>query len=59
MHGQCPHNLGKKLVDNEQSHMAKETESTVVAVQDQAISANYFINEIFKEEIDSTCQLCK
>jgi len=37
----------------------EETESTVVAVQKQAVSTNYFKNEILKEEIDSTCQLCK
>ena len=36
-----------------------ETESTIVAAQDQAISTNYSKNKIFKEEIDSKCQLCK
>jgi hypothetical protein len=30
-----------------------------VAAQDQAISTNYFKNEILKEESDSTCQLGK
>ena len=28
-----------------------ETESKIVAAQDQAISTNYFKNKIFKEEI--------
>jgi hypothetical protein len=37
----------------------EETESTVVAVQDQAVGTNYFKNEILEEEIDNTCQLCK
>jgi len=53
-------------VDNEQSYrwlkfgdMTEETESTVVAAQDQAISTNYFENKILKEAIDSKCQLCK
>ena len=45
MHGQLPHNLDEKLVDIEQSYrwlisgdIKGETESTIVAVQDQAIS---------------------
>ena len=48
MHGQLPHNLDKKLVDIEQSYrwlksgdIKGETESTIVAAQDQAISTNY------------------
>ena len=36
-----------------------ETESTIVAAQDQAISTNYFKNNILKEEIESKCRLCK
>ena len=36
-----------------------ETESTIVAAQDQAISTNYFKNKIFKEETESKCRLCK
>ena len=45
MHGQFPSNLEEKLVDLEQSYrwlksgdMKGETESTIVAAQDQAIS---------------------
>jgi hypothetical protein len=48
MHGQFPHNLDEKLVDNEQScpwlkfgNIKAETESTIVASQDKAISTNY------------------
>jgi hypothetical protein len=55
-----------KLVDNEQSYrwlkfgdIKEETESTVVAAQDQAISTNYFENKSLKEAIGSKCQLCK
>ena len=66
MHGQLQHNLDEKLVDNEQSYqwlkfgdIRGETESTIVAPQDQAVSTNYFKNKILKEEIDSKCQLCK
>ena len=66
MHGQLPRNVDEKLVDIEQSHrwlksgdIKGETESTVVAAQDQAISTNYFKNKILKEEIESKCRLCK
>jgi hypothetical protein len=36
-----------------------ETESTIVAAQDQAISTNYFKRKILKDEIESRCRLCK
>jgi len=36
-----------------------ETESTIVAAQDQAISKYYFKNKIFKEETESKSRLCK
>jgi hypothetical protein len=45
-HGQLPRNLD-------------ETESTIVAAQDQAISTNYFKNKFLKQEIGSKCRLCK
>ena len=66
MHGQMPRNIDEKLADVEQSyHWLKtgnikgETESTIVAAQDKAISTNYFKNKILKEEIESKCRLCK
>ena len=66
MHGQLPRNLDEKLVDIEQSYrwlnsgdIKGETESTIVAAQDQAISTNYFKNKILKHEIESKCRLCK
>ena len=66
MHGQLSRNLDEKLVDIEQSYrwlksgdIKGETESTIVATQDQAISTNYFKNKILKEEIESKCRLCK
>ena len=66
MHGQFPRNLDKKLVDIEQSYrwlksgdIKGETESTIVAAQDQAVSTNYFKNKILKQEIESKCRLCK
>ena len=66
MHGQLPRNLDEKLVDTEQSYLwlksgdiKGETESTIVAAQDQAISTNYFKNKILKREIESKCRFCK
>jgi len=59
-------NLDEKLVGIEQAYrwlksgdIKGETESTIVAAQDQSISTNYFKNKILKEEIESKCQLCK
>jgi len=66
LHGQFPRNLDEKLVDIEQSYrrlksgyIKGETESTIVASQDQANSTNYFKNKILKQEIESKCRLCK
>ena len=49
MHGQLPSNLDEKLVDIEQSYrwlksgdIKGETESTIVAAQDQAFSTTIF-----------------
>ena len=62
----APRNLDEKLVDIEQPHcclksgeIKEETESTIVAAQDQAISTNHFKNKILKEDIQSECRLCK
>ena len=61
-----PRNLDGKLVDIEQSYrwlktgnIKGETESKIVAAQDEAISTNCFKNTILKEEIESKCRLCK
>ena len=66
MHGKLPRNINEKLVDNTQSHcwlksgdIKGETESTIVAAQDQAISKNYCKNKILKAETESKCRLCK
>ena len=54
----------EKLEDIEQSYYwlksgdtEGETESTIVAAQDQAISTNCFKNKILKEETESKRQL--
>jgi len=51
--------LGEKLVDTEQSYrwlksgdIKGETESTIVAAQDEAISTNYFKHIILKKETE-------
>ena len=51
----CHGTYDEKLEDNEQSHwwlkfgdIKRETASTTVAAQDQAISTNYFKNKILK-----------
>jgi hypothetical protein len=66
MHGQLPRNFDKKLVDIEKAYrwlksgdIKGETESTIVAAQEQAIIKNYFKNKILKDEIESKCRLCK
>ena len=58
MHGQLPRNLDEKLVDIEQSYrwlksgdIKGETESTIVAVQDQAISTNYFKKKYSRKKL--------
>ena len=64
--GQLPRNLDEKLVDIEHSyHWLKsgdikgETESKIVATQDQEISTNYFKNKNLREVTESKCRLCK
>ena len=66
MNEQLPRNLDEKLLDIEQSYRwlksgdtKGETESKIVAAQEEAISTNYFKNKILKEETESKCRLCK
>jgi hypothetical protein len=66
MHGKFPRSLGEKLLDKEQSYrwlkfgdIKGETESTIVAAQDQVISTNCFERKILKEAIESRCRLGK
>jgi hypothetical protein len=66
VHRQFPRSLDEKLVDKEQSYrwlklgdIKGETESTIVAAKDQAVSTNHFKREILKEETVSRCRLCK
>jgi hypothetical protein len=53
-------NLDEKPVDIEQSYRwLKSGDIKGETAQDQAISTNYFKNNILKEEIESKCELCK
>ena len=66
MHGQLPRNIDEKLQDIEHSYrrpksgdIKGETESTIMATQDQTISKTFFKNKIVKEEIENKWQLFK
>jgi hypothetical protein len=66
MLAQFPRSLDKKLVYKEQFYrwlkfgdIKEETQSTIVAAQDQTISTKYFKRKILKEEIEIRCRLCK
>jgi hypothetical protein len=65
MHRQLPRTLDEKLLDIGQSYrwlkygdIKGETESTIVAAQDQAISTNYYKNKNLKKGSESKCRLC-
>ena len=52
-------------MDNEESgrrlksgEFKGETESTILAAQNQAINTKYFKDKILKEEINRKCQFC-
>jgi hypothetical protein len=51
--------LNSLIADFKYGVLKGETESTIVADQDKAISTNYFKNRIFKEEFESKYRLCK
>ena len=39
-------------------HLKKETKSTIVAAQDQAIQTNNIRKHIHKEDVSSLCRMC-
>jgi hypothetical protein len=45
--------------NNNNNNNKGETESTIMAAQDQEITTNYFKNKIFKEEIGTKRRLCE
>lgn len=66
MHGQYPRGLEAETIDSRNTctwlvkgELKIETESLVVAAQDQAITTNYVANKIHGTGVDSKCRLCK
>lgn len=66
MHGQHLRELESLPVDKEQSflwlnhgNLKGETESLLIAVQDQAIKTNYYRNKILNEEVSLNCRVCQ
>jgi hypothetical protein len=64
MHEQCTRNIDRQLVSEEDTFLwfskgdlKAETESEIVAAQDQAIRTKYYTTEILNTETDSKCRL--
>jgi hypothetical protein len=64
LHGHFPRSLDEGLIDKEQSYrrlkfgnIKGETESVIMAAQDQAISTNYFKKKFWNKElkVDANC----
>jgi hypothetical protein len=65
MHGQYIRNIDRQLVNEEDTFLwltkgdlKAETESEIVAAQDQALKTKYFATKVLKTEADSKCRLC-
>jgi hypothetical protein len=66
MHGQYIINKDRQLISEEdmfvwlsKGDLKAETESEIVAAQDQAIQTKYYATEILNTETDSKCRLCQ
>ena len=65
-HGQYIKNMDRQLIGEEDTFfwllkgdLKAETESEIVATQDQALHTKYYGKKILKVETDSTCRLCQ
>jgi hypothetical protein len=65
MHGQCIRNIGRQLVSEEDTFLwltkgdlKAETESEIVAAQDQALQTKYYPTKILNTQTDSKRRLC-
>ena len=66
MHGQCIRNIDRQLISEEDTFLwllkgdlKAETESEIVAAQDQALQTKYYVIKILNTESDSKCRLCQ
>ena len=66
MHGQYIRNIDRQLISEEDTFLwlskgdlKAETESEIVAAQDQALQMKYYATKILSTETDSKCRLCQ
>ena len=66
MHGQCIRNMDRQLISEEdkfhwlsKGDLKAETESEIVAAQDQALNTKYYATKVLNTEMDSKCRLCQ
>jgi len=66
MHGPYIRNTDRQLISEEDTFLwllkgdlKAETESEIVAAQDQAIQTKYYVTKILNTETDSKCRLCQ
>jgi hypothetical protein len=66
MHGQYIRNIDRQLISEEDTFLGlskgdlkAETESEIVAAQDQAIQTKYYATKVVNTETDSKCRLCQ
>jgi len=64
MHGQYIRNIDRQLIGVEDTFLwlskgdlKAETESEIVAAQDQALQTKYYLTKILNTETDSKCRL--
>jgi len=66
MEGQYIRNIDRQLISEEDTFLwlskgdlKAETESEIVAAQDQALQTKYYAKKILNTETDSKCRLCQ
>ena len=66
MHGQYIRNIDRQLISEEdmflwlsKGDLKADTDSEIVAAQDQAPQMKYYATKIFSTETDSKCRLCQ
>ena len=66
MHGQYIRNIHRQLISEEDTllwlskgDLKAETESEIVATQDQALQTKYYTTKMLNTETDNKCRLCQ